>query len=131
MAQPTDSAVLAAGLESEDAEGLGHDHLLHFVVRGRDALEDLKSLESGSAAGCLVGNHATDGLVKDTGRGAEVERAWEQQSVPSVRSCELFAGFELTAASRVVPGHLPEIGVVLDCTQLSVFMSRHFVSCHW
>jgi hypothetical protein len=76
VAQPTDRAVLATGLESEDAEGLGNDHLLLLVVRGRDTLEDLKSLESGGAAGGLVGDHTTDGLVEDAGRGAEVEGAW-------------------------------------------------------
>jgi hypothetical protein len=75
VAQPTDCAVLATGLESEDAERLGDDHLLLLVVRGRDTLEDLKPLESGGTAGGLVGDHTTDGLVEDAGRGAEVEGA--------------------------------------------------------
>jgi hypothetical protein len=77
VAQSSDCAVLAAGLESENAKGLGNDHLLLLVVRGRDAFEDLEPLEGGGAAGGLVGDHATDGLVEDAGRGAEVEGAWD------------------------------------------------------
>lgn len=73
VAEAANSAVLAAGLQSEDTQSLGNNHLLLLVVRGRDTLEDLKSLESGGTAGGLVGDHATDGLVKDAGRGAEVE----------------------------------------------------------
>ena len=73
VAQPADGAILATGLESEDAEGLGHHHLLLLVVRGRDTLEDLEPLESGGTTGGLVGDHATNGLVKDAGGGAEVE----------------------------------------------------------
>lgn len=81
VAQTANCAVLATGLESEDAERLGDDHLLLLVVRGRDTLEDLKPLESGGAAGSLVGNHATDGLVEDARRGAEVEGACGNVSV--------------------------------------------------
>lgn len=73
VAETTDGAVLAAGLQSQDTEGLGNDHLLLLVVGGRDTLEDLESFESGGTAGGLVGNHATDGLVEDSRRGAEVE----------------------------------------------------------
>lgn len=94
VGEAADGAVLAAGLQSQDTEGLGNNHLLLLVVRGRDTLEDLESLESGGTAGGLVGNHATDGLVEDPGRGAEVEG---------------------TTAGRVVTGHLAEVGVVLDC----------------
>jgi hypothetical protein len=73
VAQTADSAVLAAGLQSQDTEGLGNDHLLLLVVGGRDTLEDLESLKGGGTPGGLVGNHATDGLVEDPRRGAEVE----------------------------------------------------------
>lgn len=73
MAQPANGAVLAAGLESKNAEGLGNDHLLLLVVGSGDTLKNLKALKSGSTAGGLVGNHATDGLVEDAARGAEVE----------------------------------------------------------
>lgn len=73
MGQTTDSAELAAGLESENAESLGNDDLLGLVVGRGDTLEDLKALESSGTTGSLVGDHATDGLVEDSGRSAEVE----------------------------------------------------------
>lgn len=73
VAQTANGAVLAAGLQSEDTEGLGNDHLLLLVVRGGDTLEDLESLKSSGATGSLVRGHATDSLVEDAGRGAEME----------------------------------------------------------
>lgn len=66
VAQTTDGAELAAGLQSEDTESLGNNDLLLLVVRGRDTLEDLKSLQSSSTSGSLVRNHSTDGLVEDS-----------------------------------------------------------------
>ena len=78
VAEATDGAVLAAGLQSQDTEGLGNNHLLLLVVRGRDTLEDLEALKGGGTAGGLVGDHATDGLVEDPGRGAEVEGTCRQ-----------------------------------------------------
>lgn len=86
VAQPADGAVLATGLESEDTEGLGDHHLLLLVIRGRDTLEDLEPLESGGATGGLVRDHATDGLVEDAGRGAEVEGTWALSAGPVVAS---------------------------------------------
>lgn len=80
MAQAADGAVLATGLQTQDAQGLGNDHLLHLVVGRGDALEDLEALESGGTPGSLVRNHAPDGLVEDSGGGAEVERAWHHSS---------------------------------------------------
>lgn len=77
MAQPTDGAVLAAGLQSEDTEGLGNDHLLLLVVRGRNTLEDLETLKGSRTTGGLVGDHATDGLVENAGGSAEVEGTWQ------------------------------------------------------
>jgi hypothetical protein len=73
VAETADGAVLAAGLQAQDTEGLGNNHLLLLVVRGRDTLEDLEALKGGGTAGGLVGNHAADGLVEDARRGAEVE----------------------------------------------------------
>lgn len=73
MAQTTDGAVLAAGLQTQDTQSLGDDHLLLLVVGRGDTLEDLQALESGGTAGSLVGDHATDGLVEDARRSAEVE----------------------------------------------------------
>jgi hypothetical protein len=93
VAETANKAVLAAGLQAQDTQSLGDDHLLLEVVRGRDTLEDLKSLESGGTAGGLVGNHTTDGLVEDTRRSAEVEG---------------------TTTGRVVSRHLAEVGGVLE-----------------
>lgn len=78
MAQTANGAVLATGLQSQDSEGLGDDHPLNLVIRGRDTLEDLESLHGSGATGGLVGNHSTDSLVEDARRGAEVERAWSR-----------------------------------------------------
>lgn len=73
VAQTADGAVLAAGLQTQDTQSLGNDHLLLVVVGGRDTLEDLEALQGSGTAGSLVGNHAADGLVEDAGRSAEVE----------------------------------------------------------
>ena len=81
MAQAADGAVLATGLQTEDTEGLGNDHLLLLVVGGRDTLEDLEALKGGGTTGSLVGDHATDSLVEDSGGGAEVEGAWRKVSL--------------------------------------------------
>jgi len=91
--QTTDSAELAAGLESENAESLGNDDLLGLVVGRGDTLEDLKALESSGTTGSLVRHHTTDGLVEDSGGSAEVEG---------------------TTAGGVVTGDLSEVGVVLE-----------------
>ena len=93
VGQTTDSAELAAGLESENAESLGNDDLLGLVVGRGDTLEDLEALESSSTTGGLVGDHATDSLVEDSGGSAEVEG---------------------TTAGGVVTGDLSEVGVVLE-----------------
>lgn len=93
VGQTTNSAELAAGLETEDTESLGNDDLLGLVVGRGDTLEDLKALESGGTAGSLVGDHTTDGLVEDSGRSTEVEG---------------------TTAGGVVSGDLSEVGVVLE-----------------
>lgn len=94
VGETANGAVLAAGLQSQDTEGLGNNHLLDLVVRGRNTLEDLESRQGSGAAGSLVGHHATDGLVEDPRRRAEVEG---------------------TTAGGVETGHLAEVGVVLDC----------------
>lgn len=71
--QLANSGVLSTGLQSQDSQGLWNNHSLLLVVWGRDTLEDLKSLQSGLTSGGLVGNHTSDGLVEDSGRGSEVE----------------------------------------------------------
>lgn len=73
MGQTADSAVLAAGLQPQDTQSLGNNHLFLLVVGGRDTLEDLEALKGSGTAGGLVGDHATDGLVEDARGGAEVE----------------------------------------------------------
>lgn len=74
VAETADSAVLAAGLESEDSQSLGNNDLLLLVVGRGDTLEDLEALKSGGTTGGLVGDHASDGLVEDSRGGTEVER---------------------------------------------------------
>lgn len=76
MAQATNGAVLATGLQAQNAQSLGNNHLLLGVVGRGNTLKDLEALEGGSTAGGLVGHHAADGLVEDAGRGAEVEGTW-------------------------------------------------------
>lgn len=73
VAQTADSAVLAAGLQPQNAESLGNHHLLDLVVGRGDTLEDLEALKGGGTAGGLVGDHAADGLIEDTRGSAEVE----------------------------------------------------------
>lgn len=70
-----DGAVFAAWLQSEDTEGLRHDHALRPVVGRGDTLEELETFKSSSTTGSLVGDHAADGPVEDLGRGAVMERA--------------------------------------------------------
>jgi len=78
---------------------LRHDHSLLLVIWGWDSLEDLQSVQGGGASGSLVGDHASDGLVEDTGRSSEVEG---------------------TTAGWVESGDLAEIGMVLDYSFVSV-----------
>jgi hypothetical protein len=78
---------------------LRHDHSLFLVVWGWDSLEDLQSVHGGGASGSLVWDHASDGLVEDTGRSSEMER---------------------TTTGRVVSSDLAEIGMVLHCSFVSV-----------
>lgn len=94
VAETANGAVLAAGAQTQDTEGLGNDNTLLLVVGRGDTLEDLQALHGGSTAGGLVGNHAADSLVEDAGGSAEVEG---------------------TTASGVETGHLAEVGVVLHC----------------
>lgn len=97
MAQSSNGTVLPSGLQPQDPQGLGNDHALLGVVRGRDTLKDLEAFERGLSTAGLVGNHATDGLVENAGRGAEVEGS----------------------AKGVEPVTLPEVRVVLDCIVLN------------
>ena len=70
-----DSAVLPSWLQSENPEGLRHDHALLPVVWGRNALEELQAFNGSSTACCLVRNHSADSFEEDLRGCAEVERA--------------------------------------------------------
>jgi hypothetical protein len=123
VAQAANSAVLAAGLQPQDAESLGDHHLLDLVIGRGDTLEDLEALKGGGTTGGLVGNHAADGLVEDTRGGAEVEGTCQQgQTCCSTarERCRVSSegGGVLTTAGGVVSGHLAEVGVVLDCIHI-------------
>jgi hypothetical protein len=94
VAETANSAVLAAGAETQDTESLGNDDTLLLVVGRGDTLEDLEALHSGGTTGGLVGNHTADSLVEDAGRSAEVEG---------------------TTTGGVETSDLAKVGVVLDC----------------
>lgn len=83
--QTADGAVLATGLQAQDTQSLGNDHLLLLVVGRGNTLEDLQALQSGGTTGGLVGDHATDGLVEDARGGAEVEGTWKTKPVSKCR----------------------------------------------
>jgi len=74
VGQPLQGAVLPAGLESEDSESGGDDHLLDLVLSGGDTLEQGETGQGGGTSGRLVGNHSSDGLVEDPRGSSEVER---------------------------------------------------------
>ena len=93
MAQSADSAVLAAGSETEHTQGLGNNDTLLLVIGGRNTLENLKSLHRSGTTGGLVGNHSADGLVEDA-RGSP--------EMPG------------TSARAIVTSGLAKEGVVLD-----------------
>lgn len=133
MAQTADGAVLATGLQSQDTESLGNDHLLLLIVGGRDTLEDLEALQSGGTAGGLVRNHTTDGLVEDSGGGAEVEGTWTKTNslISSQHSQGGCWSRKLTTAGGVVSGHLAQVGVVLDCSKCQYSFSSFQVDSYW
>jgi hypothetical protein len=73
VAETTNSAVLAAGLEPQYPQGLGDNDALLLVVGSGNTLERLQALHGGLTAGSLVGNHAADSSPEHLGGGAEVE----------------------------------------------------------
>ena len=68
-----EGAELPAGLETEDTESGGDDHLLDLVLGRGDTLEESEAGQGGGTAGCLVRDHSTDGLVEDPRGSAVVE----------------------------------------------------------
>lgn len=49
-------AVLSSGLQSQDSESSGDDHLLGLVLGGGNTLEELESGQGGGTSRALVGN---------------------------------------------------------------------------
>ena len=68
MSESSQRAVSPAGLQPEDLEGRGDDHLLLLVIRRGDSLECLKALQSVLSSLGLVRSHATNGSPEDLGR---------------------------------------------------------------
>jgi hypothetical protein len=95
-AETADGAVLAAGLEAEDTEGLGNDHALLVVVGRGDTLEGLQAVHGSVTTLGLVRDHATDGAPEHLGRRTVVP--W-------------------TTARRVETGLFAEESLVLHCAQ--------------
>lgn len=98
-AETADGAVLAAGLEAEDTEGLGDDHALLVVVGRGDTLEGLQAVHGSVTTLGLVRDHATDGAPEHLGRRTVVP--W-------------------TTARGVETGLLAEEGLVLHCVRSRV-----------
>jgi len=105
MAETANGAVLAAGLQPQNADGLGNDHALLAVIWGRDTLEDLEAPHSGSSTSSLVRDHTTDSSPEDLRWGAEVEGTWERLST-TVFVCRNFA--DCVVRNRV--SYLHELG---------------------
>jgi hypothetical protein len=104
VAQSSDSTVFSSGLQPQYPERLGNNHSLLLVVGWRDSLEDLESLQSRRASSSLVWNHATDGLVENSGGSTEMEG---------------------TASSGVEAGYLSEVCMVLDCLMQTSSLAFH------
>jgi len=94
--QPLQGTVLPAGLESEDSESGGDDHLLDLVLGGGDTLKERESGQGGGTSGRLVGNHSSDGLVEDPRGSSEMERT----GLPGVDQMLLV---QVSVVSELVP----------------------------
>lgn len=68
-----EGGVLASGLQAENTESSGDDHLLDLVLGGGDTLVEGETAESGGTTSRLVGDHSADSLEEDAGRSAVVE----------------------------------------------------------
>jgi hypothetical protein len=79
MTQPPHPAELASWLETQDTQGLRHHHALLLIIRWRHAFEHLEAFHGRLATGCLVGNHAADGLVEDARGSTEMEGTWRSE----------------------------------------------------
>ena len=68
VSESSQRAVPPAGLQPEDLEGRGDDHLLLLVIRRGDSLECLQALQGVLSSLGLVRSHATDSPPEDLGR---------------------------------------------------------------
>jgi len=73
MAQPSYGTIFPPRLQSQYPQCLWYYHSLLLVVRGRDTFEDLETFHSSGTTSGLMRDHASYGLVEDTGGSAEVE----------------------------------------------------------
>lgn len=71
--QTTDGAELSARLQSQDPQCLWDNHSLLLVIWWWDTFENLQSLHGSGTSGGFVRDHASDGLVENSGWGSEVE----------------------------------------------------------
>jgi len=75
VGEPSEDAKFAVRLKSEDAERRGNDVSLSLVVGSGNSLVGAVALHRVLSAGQLVGQHAADRLVKNSGGSPVVERA--------------------------------------------------------
>ena len=84
MAEPSQRAELPTTLQSEDLQSRWDHHLLLLVVRRRNSLECLQTLESILSSLGLVRSHSSDGSPEDLGGGSEVESSTAGLDVTSL-----------------------------------------------
>ena len=73
VTESAERAVLPASLQSEDLQSRWDDHLLLLVIRRRNSLESLQTLEGILPSLGLVRNHPSDSSPEDLGGSPEVE----------------------------------------------------------
>ena len=73
VSEPAQGTALPATLQSEDLQSRWDHHLLLLVVRRRNSLECLQTLQSLLAPLCLVRSHPSDSPPEDLGGSPEVE----------------------------------------------------------
>merc|ERR1712216_642124 len=70
----SENAEVRLWLESQNLEGLWHDHSLLLVVWEWDSLENLELLESSLTSGGLVWGHASENSPEDSGWGSVMDK---------------------------------------------------------
>jgi len=107
VSESSEDAEFAVRLESEDAECRGDDVPLSLVVRSRNSLVGAVTFHRVLSTGQLVGQHAADGLVEDSGRSPVMEGS--SFGVDQTPFAEVIHVFELVAvkAPRNVDAFAP------------------------